>query len=303
MGVFVDYALRAEGTEDDVRARLERVRQRCLDLPLRSVGDVLRVEPIYNSINVKLLRKEGYVLPEAIAGRIRGAEADVNYGLRCYAFGLFAGRLLSESDLKRFLAAPDELIESTDLWRKEDLPEELSQSAGGRKHYTINRAAIEFELASILLCRGFSLIVHPGEGSETVNLGLATFGLPQKSKSHEPPLWYGESFTKTQYARDFVRAHENVCQVLDVLQEEGLLLQAGDTCGYYATRSWAEAGDKVNAELQFARAAYALVDVGIGNLREAGVNVRVLSDNASTARPVDFSEALEREKKKKTPPK
>src|SRR5438132_12884481 len=76
MGIYIDYTLRAEGSEESVRGRLEAVRRRCLDLPLKAVGDVLRVEPVYNGITIMLYESEGLTLPEAIAERVRRADAD-----------------------------------------------------------------------------------------------------------------------------------------------------------------------------------------------------------------------------------
>jgi hypothetical protein len=35
MGIYVDYSLRAECEEGELRERLEAVRRRCLDLPLK----------------------------------------------------------------------------------------------------------------------------------------------------------------------------------------------------------------------------------------------------------------------------
>ena len=84
-----------------------------------------------------------------------------------------------------------------------------------------------------------------------------------------------------------------------IAREEGLLRKASDNCGYYASRSWKDAGERVNEELLFARFGSGLMGAAVGNLREEGAQVRVLEDNASKAKPVDFSSALEREAKAK----
>jgi hypothetical protein len=84
--------------------------------------------------------------------------------------------------------------------------------------------------------------------------------------------------------------------VLDIAREEGLLLKASDNCGYFASRRWEDASKRVNEELLFARMLSGLVGVAVGNLREEGAQVRVVEDNASKARPVDFSSALARER-------
>jgi hypothetical protein len=143
---------------------------------------------------------------------------------------------------------------------------------------------------------GYLLSLDPGEGSETVALALSTFRQSEGSRrSRRPPLWYGQGFTKTQYAENFIQVHDTVCRVLDIAREEGLLLKASDNCGYFASRSWKNASKRVDEEMLFARMVSGLVGVTVGNLREEGVQVRVLEDNASKASPVDFALALARE--------
>jgi hypothetical protein len=160
MGIYVDYVLRAEGTEAEVRERLERVRARCLDLPLRTVGDVLRVAPIYNIMVLSLFEKLGHTLPAAVAAPYHQAEEDRDHGV------------------------------------------------------------------------------------------------------------------------------------------QGMLLEGHDNCGYYASRSWKDASKRVNEELSFAGLMGRLMGVAIGNIREEGTPVRVIEDNASKAKPVDFSAALAREQER-----
>ena len=111
----------------------------------------------------------------------------------------------------------------------------------------------------------------------------------------KPPLWWGQSFTKTQYAKEFIQVHETVCRVLDIVGEEGLLHSANDNSGYYDSRSWKDASQRVNEELSFAQAMSGVFGLAVGNLREDGVPVQVVEDNASKAKPVDFSQALARE--------
>jgi hypothetical protein len=146
-------------------------------------------------------------------------------------------------------------LERTDLWQAEVLPEEIKQTTPwGFTTFMVSRRGIEFEFASILLRYGHLLILHPGEGSETVALALSTFQQPEECRrSRKPPLWFGQGFTKTQYAENFIQVHETVCRVLDVAREEGLLLKASDNCDYFASRRGEEASKRVNEELLFAR--------------------------------------------------
>jgi hypothetical protein len=296
MGIYVDYTLRAECTEEELRSRLERVRRRCLDLPLKAVGAVRRVEPVYNPVVVRLFRDQGLSLPEVIAERLRQVEGDPNHGRLSLAFAPMLPPELPRRELRRYVAPALALIERAEMWKSEDLPDEIAQTTPwGFTTLTVSRRGIEFEFASVLLRYGYLLILHPGEGSETVALALSTFRQPEGRRSRRLPIWYGQGFTKTQYAENFIQVHETVCRILDIVGEEGLLLKGSDNCGYFASRSWKDAGKRVNEELLFAQFASGLIDVAVGNMREEGVSVQVLEDNASKARPVDFTAALARE--------
>src|SRR5207302_1496025 len=146
---------------------LERVRESCLDLPLRSVGEVRRIAPIYHPLVVKLLRKHGHAFPEAIAERLKPVEEDRDHGILCLLFALSEGKGLSKAERDRYFAPAHHLMRKTDLWRAEDLPEKLGNSLpNGFTPFTVYRAGIEFEFASILLQCGYLLLLHPGEGSE-----------------------------------------------------------------------------------------------------------------------------------------
>lgn len=299
MGIYIDYTLRAECAEEELCSRLERVRQRCFDLPLARVGEVRRIAPVYNPIVIPLLRTRGSRLPKAIAQRLKQV-TDPHHGELCIAFSPMFPPELPRRQLERYYAPALDLIRKTDLWSHEDLPEQVGVSApGGFTSLSLSGDAVALEFASIMLRYGYLLIIDPGEGCETVSLALSTFGQSVNGKPATPPLWYGMGFTKTQYAKDFVQVHETVCRVLDIAREEGLLHQASDNCGYYASRTWQNAGPRVNEELLFTRVAAGLIGAAIGNLREEGMPVQVLQDNASKARPVDFSAALARERETK----
>jgi hypothetical protein len=288
---------RRDCTEEELCARLERVRQRCLDLPFHSVGIVQRLEAIHNPVVITLFRKEGPTLPEAVAKRLEAVESDPDHGMKSLAFALDAASHLSKSEQNRYLAPALDLMQHTDLWKEDDLPESVgkSESIGDFTPLTIYRGGIAFEFANILLRYGYYLVLDPGPGCENLVLNLSTYGKHADAESSDSLFWYGNGFTKTQYAKDFIRAHETVCHALDCVQEEGLLLSASDTCGYYATRKWKDASEQVNAELLFARQVGEMMGLAVGNLREEGVTIHTVVDNASKAQPVDFSSALSHE--------
>lgn len=296
MGIYINYTLRAEGAEEAVRERLERVRARCLDLPLASVGEIRRLEPIYNPILFALLRSQGRALPAAVEARLRLVPVGTEHGSRCLPLSLMLGQELPPEERERYLAAPRRLVESRSHWTAADVAPMAARSPipGAFTPEMVFGGNLPFEFASVVLRRGYLLSLDPGEGSETMSLALSTFDT-EDGGSGGPPLWYGQSFTKTQYAKEFVPVHETVCRVLDIVGEEGLLLKASDTCGYYATRSWQEASERVNDELSLAELVGRMMGLMIGNAREEGATIQVLQDNASQAKPVDFSAALERE--------
>jgi hypothetical protein len=279
------------------------VRQRCLDLPLRSVGEIRRVAPVYNPVTLSLFQSEGHKLPEAIAERFKAAEEDPITRDLCLAFAPMLIAQIPRPLLRRYYAPAMKLIDEQPLWNKEELPEQIGEPGPwGFATFTVSRAGVELEFASLLLRYGYALILDPGEGSESVNLALSTYAPAPGSRSRKQPLWYGQSFTKTQYARDFIQVHETVCRVIDIVQEEGLLHKASDNCGYFATRSWKDAGKRVNEELTFAQAVGGLFGLAVGNLREEGADIQVVVDNASKAKPVDFSAALKREQEAEPEP-
>src|SRR5437588_6735849 len=120
MGIYVDYTQRAACAEDELRSRLERVRQRCLDLPLPRVGEVRRIAPVYNPIVIPLLRSHGSRLPKPISQRLKQV-TDPHHGHLCIAFASMFPPELPKRQLERYLAPALELIRETKLWQKDDL--------------------------------------------------------------------------------------------------------------------------------------------------------------------------------------
>lgn len=297
MGVYIDYCLSAEGDDDEIVSRLERVRQRCLDLPLKSVGKVQRVDPVYNFMTLSLYQKEGYKLPPEIKSRFDAAEAKRDSALSI-SFGFLLAYGLPEEMQLRYIAPAMEYADRAPLWNPDEMPDEISQSVLGFKTFTVNRYGIEIEFANVILRYGYVLLLDPGDGCETVSLGMAAYSKMEGSSLTEPALWHGNSFTKTQYAKNFILAHETICKILDVVKEEGLLYSGGDTCGYYEDRNWDAASKVVNEELAFAEIMGGALSHEIGNLREEGVPVQMIQDNASKAKQVDFSSRIKPSKKR-----
>ncbi len=71
MGIHVDYVFHFEGTEAELRERMERVRQQALDLPVAAVGEIVRLEPVINTIAVITMEMTGIKPPPLVAERMK----------------------------------------------------------------------------------------------------------------------------------------------------------------------------------------------------------------------------------------
>lgn len=84
---------------------------------------------------------------------------------------------------------------------------------------------------------GYVLHTWVGAGCESTNLSLVT-----KDGLH----WKGQGFTKTQYAKHFVKAHLMVCAILDLCKRVGILDSVSDEAEYYETRDLEVLGKNIN---------------------------------------------------------
>jgi hypothetical protein len=50
VGVYINYAFRAECSEEELLERLRRLRRKLTKLPFRSVGKLQRVDPAYGTL-------------------------------------------------------------------------------------------------------------------------------------------------------------------------------------------------------------------------------------------------------------
>lgn len=269
MGIYVNYSLKAEGADADVLARLRRLRKRFLKLPGVKVGRIVRLDPVYNRLNLDKLKSAGYRFPKPIRDRLKGKES-TPYAVNCHLVGNVDWMDAPKKLLKRYYQPVEDFIKTTRLWNEEDLPEKLS--CGG---LTIYRKGFSYELASVMLRRGYLMILDPGEGCETVHIGLSTAGGP------DVPLWLGWGGTKTQYATDFIGAHENVCRIVDCVRDEGLLMKASDTCDFYKHRDWKKAAPIVNLETTFAHVMKGAISAAFAAAGKEGLDYQDMSDPAT----------------------
>lgn len=288
MGVFLDYAFHCECSEKELLGRLRRLHKRLKTLPFDSVSKILRVNPVYQIIVHGLLESEGHKLPPEVRKRVN-RKMGTDHDDWCALAAPTIFRLVPKELQLRFYQPARDYIATTTLWKEEELPEKVSDPLGV---LTYPRGAIAMEYASIMLRHGYAIAVQPCEGCETFAIGLTTF------HSDSTPIWLGSGFTKTQYATRFVETHESLCTALDYAQEEGLLLKASDTCGYYESRDWSESAPQVNAETTLADALRSLFGLGIANARVLGIEIEDMSDPATKNFNLVDAEALGKSKKK-----
>ncbi len=270
MGVFIDYAFHIECSEEELRERMRRLRRKLRQLPFDSVSRVLRVNPAYQPLQLKLLPEHGYPLPPAVRRRLRGKLGTVHDEL-CHLAAPCCFMLVPNKLQQKFYRPALRFSKTTTLWREDELPEEIFVPYS----LTYYRLAFALELAGVMLRRGYLIVVQPCEGCETFAVGLTSF------RTEGIPCWLGSGFTKTQYATRFVEAHESICRALDFAREEGLLLDARDTCQFYAHRDWSKSADRVNAETTFAQVMGGLLSSAVREGQQRGVKIQDISEPAT----------------------
>jgi len=270
MGIFVDYTFYRRCAEDELVERMGRLREQILGLDLQRVGEIIHVEPVCALLVMRALEREGLPIPPAVRARIGPVLKDRVHGELCLAVAPMD--LSLPEDLEDgFFSPARALIERTDLWDPSAYPEWLKI-----RTIRVNREFVLTEFACALLRHGYAMIVDPGEGCESVVIGLSSL------RGEGTPVWAGCSFTKTQYAVHFVDTHEKVCRILDFAREVGLLHSAEDTCEFYEHRDWARSAPIVNHETIGARIVSKLIDKACEDACKAGVlkSYQVLQDNA-----------------------
>ena len=285
MGVFIDYAFRAECSEEELLERLRRLRRKQKKLPFRSVGKLQRVDPAYGGLQLKVLEQHGYSLPPAVAKLLRGKFGTAHDDL-CHLAAPPTLMCVPQKLQEQFYRPAVQFSKTTDLWRYEDLPEEIYVPFG----LTYYRLAFALELANVMLRHGYLMMIDPDEGCETFAIGLTSY------RTVDPPLWLGSGFTKTQYATHFIQAHESICRALDLVQEEGLLLDANDTCKFFQHRDWSHSAPIVNEETTFAHVMGGLISAGIEAAQKSGLRIQDISDPAT--RNYNLVQVAEKPKKK-----
>ena len=272
MSIFINYGYTAECSEEDLAARLERLRRKFRKLPFKSVGKVRHLDPAFQNLPLRELKAHGYPLPAAVEERIAGLSRE--HIELCHWVAPPALIEVPDKVQAGFFKPAVKFSKETDLWRESDVPAKLQVGFC----LTYYRLAFTLEFANVMLRHGYLLMVDPGAGCESFCVGLTSY------RTVNPPLWLGSGFTKTLYAERLVEAHEGICRALDLIKDEGLLLGASDTCEYYERRDWSRSGKIVNGASTFVGIVHSLLDVGIEAARKSGVKIEDVSDPATKHR-------------------
>jgi len=120
---------------------------------------------------------------------------------------------------------------------------------------------------------GFVLSLWWGEGCEATNFCFIRTG--------NGKIWKGGSFTKTQYATNFVKAHTSVCTLLKAAERIGIVNEVSDEGDYYETGDITQLTDASEENLKMiASITGALVErFGPENIAGAGLDAeKILKD-------------------------
>jgi len=275
MSINVDYKLMAECSEEDLLEKLHRIRGRLLSLPLRQVGLVTKLDPVYQTMIIRGARWENLLIPPIVEARLK-QEGEVSTEVR-----QMKGRLgmIHLTDFpkplrERFLKPSIEFAKTSDLWNLADSPEEMELHG-----LRATPSSLATEFAKVLLCYGYGIGIDVGPGCDLFNLCLCTY------RNFEAPLWLGWGFVDTHYSENFKQAHDAVCRALDIVKDEGLLMFAADVCKYYEHREWSRSMKFVNRELDFTWLVGNVIGEGLRELAGIGEDYVPVVNNAATVRP------------------
>lgn len=260
MGIYISSTFKAFSSEEDLLIKLNRIRRRIMNLPVISVSEIVKVDPVYNILTFRELEEQGYPIPELIRERLGDYENAPYPDIRL-SMEMVMLSSMPKSVKSQFYR---QWRENRFEWREEDYPETFNMGPS----FSTNRAGVLHQFDNVLLRYGYAFTVDPGEGCETLLIQLNTFRVAEET------LWIGGNSTKTQYAVNYPLAHENVCRVLDLMNEEGLLLKVHDNSKFYQARRWTSGIRKrVREELSVAITMSSLINMGVDAAQKEGVEI------------------------------
>ncbi len=105
--------------------------------------------------------------------------------------------------------------------------------------------------------KGIGFEVNIMEGSEWFTVMMFFRGIK---------LWASHNFTKTEYAKDFMKCHKMVCEMLKICQKHGILDRVSDEADYWNTMD-----DNILTENK--KISSAFINVMTEMLAESGTDV------------------------------
>ena len=205
MGLTVVYAFEFQGTKTSLRKKLEELRQRFMDMPVRAVGEITEVKRAAIEFGYGKYKGErfeacalGYMM--AVSYFLDAVPEKAVNKIIDQIGGTLNEYKLSPKEKRRYRRLRNKADE---IWRRRC--DRIKQSGNG-----------------------FVLRVDVGEGCESFVLMLGRIGRGK--------LWRGTRYTKTQYAVHFVDAHLTVIKMLDACKEAGILKRVQDEGEYWETR-------------------------------------------------------------------
>lgn len=128
------------------------------------------------------------------------------------------------------------------------------------------RAKIEKMNREVHKNNGFVLSLWWGEGCEATNLCFIRTG--------NGNVWKGHSFTKTQYAEEFVKAHVAVCTLLKAAVKSNLVVNVSDEGDYYESEDITQLTDASQENLKIIQSMTGMLQASFGaeNVQGAGLD-------------------------------
>ena len=117
-----------------------------------------------------------------------------------------------------------------------------------QSNYPKERDGMGLKMITLSPSKTILLNLWAGEGCEPTNLSLNIYpGMKEN-------IWISNSFTKTQYAKDFVKCHLLVIHALDVCKEVGILKSVYDEGNFWKTRDLKVLAKEINLSTSFIKA-------------------------------------------------
>jgi hypothetical protein len=272
MGLTIHYTVtfQAPNSQKVLSSKLEKIRQKCLDLPFEEVGEVKAGEITQQIIDfwnkLQSLGYRGEPLDELELVNLRdsifdalgtsthevaqnkrefenvnsldefiektsNSETSQRAVIICAVFHIFSYLITNSQNHKRkyLMELRDMVMElfGTTTWQiiramRHVKEKERDGSISYREELKPSKVT--------------SLNIWPGKGCESSDLNFYKRG----------KWWTCRSFTKTQYAEEFVKCHLLVVRLMDMLKEEGFSVDVCDEGDYWETRDLEKLADNIN---------------------------------------------------------